>query len=707
MRYRGIRRWAVLIMGIVILLLLLPADLYASEKHMINLSEEEKEFVEKSDPVRVAVFGDRYPLNYMYDGKEKGIIRDVISLIAERTGITFEFVIGNSYQEMIDLVQNGEADITGYFLDDSAAARDMGFQITAPYAETNEVIVKNDDVDYPSEDLTFVLPKGRSVPDYIEARRVIYVVNYSECIRAINKGEGDFTCVPFIFAEAAFHQENISNITVMALNNRKTFISFALPQSSSEQLYSIMNKAIDDLSEDEIGRIIESNQLSMKGNEFSMDSFIHAHPFVFTGVVVTFVILISVIIVVILRARMKHELMLAEMKQAETINAAKSEILSRMSYNLRIPMNTITGLVKLIRITGEVTPDIEDKLEKIDASSQYLFSQLNNILDIYQIKNRNVGIQVAPFRMDRMMRQLKYMMYLKAEEKGVFFDCLCDVNHNVVIGDALKIQQIVVNMLENALKYTKKGGKVIFRVEEMGERENTASLYFSVKDSGIGIQKEDIGKIFETFGKAGNEREDVWGTGLGLPISDQLARLMGSEIKVESTPGKGTEFFFILKLPIGREEDIKEDSVLKQEMMKHEPEEGEFKGLKVLMAEDNEANAEIIINLLTAQGVCVEHAVNGRMAVDMYRSRPEGYYDIALMDIQMPEMTGLDAVRVIRSLRRKDSETLPIAAMTADTTTSDRMRTREAGMNDFIAKPFEMGEIYRIFRKYKAYRDKK
>lgn len=667
----------------------------------IHLDEDQKEFIGRCGAVRVAVPEDIYPLNYMYEEEERGIIRDVAGAISERTGLSFEFVKGRNYEEVIDLVKSGKADIAGYFLDDNDAAKENGLMITKPYAEVNEVLILNKGVTYPGEDLTAAVPKGKQAPDYAGAAKSVYEDDYYQCVKAVNRGKADLACMPIVFAEAVFQKENISNIRVLVLNDQKTNLSFALSQSAPEQLYSIINKTVNSLTGNEINRIIESNQLYRTGNQVSFSALMNTYPKMFIGVITIIVILISAAVLIIFYFKMSHKLMQGELKQAEAANEAKTEFLSRMSHNLRTPVNTIMGLVRLIHITGNEPPETEEKLVKIDASSQYLLSLLNDILDMSKIESCKMNLQVTPFRIDRLITQIKCIMCLQAEEKDICFECFSRTEHQAFIGDELKIKQSIINLLANSLKFTPSGGTAVFCVEEQGKREGRAVLRFSVRDSGIGIKEEDYTKIFEAFEQVTENGEDIKGTGLGLTISAHFIRLMGGEIKVDSKPGEGTEFYFTLELPIAGKAEIeeKEKSLLKEETMKKEPEKDEFKGMTVLLAEDNELNAEIVVSILGYSGVNAEHACNGRQAVDLFLSRPENYYDAVLMDIQMPVMDGFAAAEAIRNSGRSDAA-VPIAAMTANTFQEDRDRAVKAGMDDFIAKPFELGEIYRVFRKF-------
>lgn len=653
-----------------------------TDSSIFYLNKEEKEFVAGCEPIRVAVIRERYPLCYSYNNEEKGIIVDVLALIHERTGLVFELVEGDSYQEVIDLVKTGDADIAGYFMDSNDVAGEYGFIITQPYIETNEVMIVNKGVTYPSEHLTIVLPEGKVKEDYIKAENIIYAEDCFECVRKVNRGQADITYMPYIFAEAAFQKENISNVKEMALYNRKTSISFAFSRSASHELYYIINKAINNISENEINMVIDNNQLIMKENFSTLKTLINVYPGVFIGIISVFIMLIAFIIMVIWHSRMKHKLMIYELEKAEATSEVKSEFLSRVSVKLRTPVNRIIGLTKLIRMTEKTSPEVEEKLEEIETSSQYLHFLLDNVLDMSRIHNKEIHVQIAPFHVEQLITKIKYIASFQSEERDVCFTAFSDIKHPVFLGDVLKIEQSIINLLDNAFRFSAPNGKVEFRVEESEGKEGSAVLRFAVRDNGVGIEEEERKKMLELFEQPREADNGRDGSGLGLSISEQLVKMMGGKMGVESTAEKETEFYFVLELPIGR---------VKEEM-------GDFGGMKVLLAEDNEWNAAYVVSLFEQVGILTEHAVNGQQAVDMFLGHPEGYYDLILMDIQMPIMDGWEAFERIRNSGRKDAAAVFISAITADVSEDTKEKVKRVGMDAFLSKPLEIKEVYQVFR---------
>lgn len=655
-----------------------------TKRSRFYLNQEEQDYIAGLNPIRVAVIRDRYPLCYFYEGEERGIIVDVLELIEERTGLTFELVKGENYDDVLDLLKAGEADIAGYFMDDNDVAKSRGFIITSPYIKTHQVVIVNKGVSYPSDHLTLVLPEGKAKNDYIEAENLIYAEDCFSCLRKVNRGQADITYMPYIFAEAAVRKENISNVKEMVLYNRNSSISFAFSQTGPKELYYIINKAINNFSDDEINMVIHNNQLLRKEDLNPLTTLINIYPGVFVGIVSVFILLISFIILLIWHSRMKHKLIRYELEKAEAASEVKSEFLSRISVKLRKPINTIIGLTKLIRMSGEVSPEAEDKLEEIETSSQYLHFLLDNIIDMSRIHNKEIRMQAAPFRIDKLVEKIKYMASFQTEEKGICFEVCLKVKHQILIGDMIRIEQSIINLLANAFKFSAPGGKVELEVEELEESKGKAFFRFAVRDNGIGIAEDERQKIFEPFEQSGEADSGKEGSGLGLSISKQLIEWMGGELEVNSTVGKGTEFYFILKLPVGSMEEKMQ----------------EFSGAQVLLAEDNDENAEKIISLFRQNGILVERAADGEQAVDLFLARPKGYCDIIFMDIQMPVMDGWEAFRRIRNSGRSDAETVFICAATADDSEEIREKAKRLGMDDFLSKPFEVEQIYRVFKNW-------
>lgn len=369
---------------------------------------------------------------------------------------------------------------------------------------------------------------------------------------------------------------------------------------------------------------------------------------------------------------------------------AKSEFLSRMSHEIRTPMNAIIGMTEIAQREKTDPLKVEDCLIKITRSSQYLLSLINDILDMSKIESGKMKLDIINFSLESMVDAIQNMVYPQAKQKNITFTVDCQNGGEWFCGDNLRISQVLVNLLGNAVKFSPEGGRVMLYISQKPQDETHTALYFSVRDNGIGVSREDAERIFNSFEQAeSGTTRNYGGTGLGLAISDRLIRMMGGKIDLDSVVGQGSDFHFTLVLENGYAENKTDRSDVTVD----------FTGRRVLLVEDNELNTEIARTLLEMEGFVVETALNGQEAVDDFAAHDPGYYDVILMDIQMPVMDGLEATRQIRKLERPDARTVPIVAMTANAFDEDMKKSIESGMNGHVAKPVDIETLLGVIGK--------
>ncbi len=381
---------------------------------------------------------------------------------------------------------------------------------------------------------------------------------------------------------------------------------------------------------------------------------------------------------------------------------AKSDFLARMSHEIRTPMNGIIGMTEIALKPEQSDERRVDCLNKVHASSLYLLDLLNGILDMTKIENNKMLLGDAPFSMSHVVEELNAVSAgrLAARNQKLIVDMR--TQHDWFMGDALRLNQVLINLVGNAVKYSHDGGTITVTIEERAadggaagmqataSDARTVSVYFAVADEGVGIAEEDIERIFAKFEQVNTTDARQQGTGLGLAISNRIVLMMGDRIRANSHLGHGSTFYFEIPLTIADAADKSPCA---------DAEQVDFTGKRALVAEDNELNMEIIAYVLDDMGFTVDKTTNGQEAVDAFEQSPVGRYDIVLMDVMMPVMDGLTAAHRIRSLGRTDAADVPIVATSANAFAEDVKRSLASGMNAHVSKPIDPEKLAKVLAK--------
>ena len=379
--------------------------------------------------------------------------------------------------------------------------------------------------------------------------------------------------------------------------------------------------------------------------------------------------------------------------RAEEGSRAKSSFLFAMSHDLRTPMNAIIGYAELMEAHWGEKEVTTNYLQKLKGASQFLLALIGNVLEIARIESGKETLNEAPWNLMKLEETLDILLDGEISRKQLTVNRNVNIRHANVYCDALKIREIIMNLLSNAVKYTSEGGKIVLDIDEKpSARDGFMTLQIRVSDNGIGISKEYVPYIFDAFTRERSSSESgIIGTGLGLRIVKSFVDLMNGDISVKSEPGKGTCFTVEISCRKIPEEEL-------QQQMEEQPEIVSLAGRRLLLAEDNGLNAEIAMTILQDADAEVELAADGKIAVDKLQDVPAGYYDAILMDIQMPNMNGYEATKAIRKLTDERAK-IPIIAMTANAFEEDRQAALAAGMDDYVAKPVEISELFRTIMK--------
>lgn len=376
--------------------------------------------------------------------------------------------------------------------------------------------------------------------------------------------------------------------------------------------------------------------------------------------------------------------LVAALDDAEQANMAKMAFLSKMSSEIMVPMNTIISMDEDALKESNLSPEVKADLDQIGASAGYLLALINDILDMSSIESGGMKLEKKRFSYNELIKQINRDAGSRCDEKGITYEYTTQGEiPDKFYGDATKLKQIIMNIIDNAVKFTDAGGNVMLKVLRTASFENKTILQFVIRDTGVGIEKEYLSKIFDPFSQGDDKTE---GSGLGLSIAKSIANLMNGDIAVTSNPGVGSAFAVEVTLEndskaAGEESDTKPEEILS--------------GKRVLLAEDMIINAELMKHVLVSCGIEVEYAENGKVALEIFENSDMDHFDAILMDVRMPEMDGLSATQAIRALDRVDAKDVPIIALTANTFDEDIRKSINAGMNEHLSKPVDPDVLYR------------
>lgn len=417
----------------------------------------------------------------------------------------------------------------------------------------------------------------------------------------------------------------------------------------------------------------------------------------FTTVILILVIFLLFLAFVMINERKRQQFMVqretelkAALKKMKQANAAKSEFLSRMSHDIRTPLNGIIGCLDIEELNQDSPEKLARNRKKARVSANHLLALINDVLNMSKLEDGKIELAHDAFDIRSLADDILALTEVQASEAGITVvhqDCSVNIPYPYVYGSPLHVRQIFVNIIGNAVKYNRPGGTVSVKIE-FGAKQGTQVLYTcQVRDTGIGMSQEFLQHLFEPFAQEKVDARSVYrGTGLGMAITKALVDKMQGTIDVESEVGKGSVFTVSIPFEIAREEEVVKSKPAPEQK-------ATLEGIKVLLAEDNELNREVATALLESRGAVVSQAEDGEKAVTVFRENPEGSFDVILMDVMMPVMNGLEATKAIRQLSRPDAEKIPIIALTANAFMEDEKKCLEAGMNAHLTKPMDVEKI--------------
>lgn len=680
---------------LLITALLAPAALAGeTDPPDIGLTDAERAFIAQNGVFRVGFVQDRPPVSFTDEnGELAGVSRYIFDELARLAGIRLEYVplpagsVTYDYllSENLDLVTSVERN------PENESAR--GILISEPYLKSRKVIVARQDLEFDMDkNLSVAVSSGSQT-----LRKVLQttyprfdLIDYDsipDCFEAVISGESDLMIlnqyvVEYWFGKPAY--DDLKVIPVMGLDEQLCFSAVVTidgvigkSQESGQTLISIIDKAIANLSEEFVGGV--TIQAAMENQyDLTFSDFLYRYRAAVT------VLAVSAAAILALAGLLTWQGTRSARARAEA--RAKDSFLSAMSHEIRTPLNGLIGLNYLMAQNLNDVDRMGKYLDQSTSTAKYLLRLVSDILDMSKLQERKMDLERSRVDLALLVASVRAVTEPVMRDKGVAFDLAGDLPYPVVEGDEARIQQVLMNLLDNAAKFTPEGGHVTLSMAQRAvEGDSAVTTVFTVTDTGRGMSEDFKRHIFSAFSQElhtvskGNQ-----GAGLGLAISHELAALMGGDLTFESEKDRGSTFVFSFP-----------GAVLPARDEATGPESPDLPRVKrrVLIAEDNELNLEIMLELLAEEGFDTVSAHDGREALEVFRESPPGSIDVILMDLLMPNLDGYGAARAIRALPREDAGTVRIIACTANTFAEDRRRALEAGMDDFIPKPVDVGEL--------------
>ena len=718
--------------------LILPMDVFAApagtENTTIELSAEELAYRDRAGEITIGCPIQNCPLLFQNEKTEQleGITIDILNMVSEATGLAFRYQALPSGNITYEDLQRLQIDMVAGVEFHEINKHSSGIAMTEPYLHAEKVFVcKRGVVFQPDSKMIIAVASGSQTIEKVIRQQypmfqILFYDSTEEALSALLSGKADavlqnqytierILCKPIyedlqIVAPASIGDSQCLACLVPINEDKKELMS-----GDISLLLSILNKGIASLDKNQVSFLIIKGTAE-NAYQFTIWDTMYRYRFTLTALLISLMLILFLVRknrllrlkhseqiaaqqrakeLAAINTRMKEQqlLLMDSLKRAEEGNRTKTSFLFNMSHDIRTPMNAILGFAEIARHSIDDAAKLTDCIEKIQVSGKHLLHLLDNVLDMTKLENGKVMLTEECCNLEECIEKERNILQTEIDKKHLIFRIdTSTVKNKWVYCDNIRINQILFNLLNNAVKFSKPGGSILVTLSQnMCAIREYATYELRVKDTGIGMPPEFLSRIFEPF-----EREhtstvsQTQGIGLGMAITKKLIDLMGGTIQVSSEPDKGTEF--VLQFTFKLQEQVQPE----QQPSIETAFANDFSDKRLLLVEDNELNMEIAKELLCVVGFSVETAQNGQIAVEMVRNSTAGYYDAILMDIQMPVMNGYQASREIRSLENKDLAEIPIIALTANTSDEDKKEALLNGMNAYIAKPIDVRVLYEI-----------
>lgn len=655
------------------------------------LTGNEESWLEEHGGIRIG-FLDNDPVVFSMDkksGEIRGTLSEYISYAKDCLGnhtLKFDIVAFDDYDKMIDALQNNEIDVIYYASRNSNVAEKKGYALSNTAWTYNLIAVTNKEDFNENDSYVVAVPKNKvALKQHIAYNyphwKLVDCDSIEDGANMVDDGKVD--C--FIMGSSqVLSFDGKKNFKIIPLT--KTMEACFAVKDGQATLLSILNKTIKAMPSDMLTSAIAMYDSTAYKTTFY--SFLKDH------LVVVLVLGFSIIILILLllqKARRAEASAKVALKSAEDASLAKTQFLHNVSHDIRTPMNAILGYSELMKneLKDNDFPRVFEHLNKLQKAGNILLSIINNVLDMARIESGHMELDENYANIEDIRQRLIEMLEDEAKKKNIHVRYTFNVEHKHVMADVTKVEEIFVNILSNALKYTPSNGSVEVNVDELScDEPGYMIVRTSIMDTGIGMSQEYLEKIFESFSRERMTSSKISGTGLGMAIVKKYVDLLGGTIDVKSVLGKGSTFIVTLKYKMADEKYY-----LDKQKENCEVDNAIFNGKHILLAEDNDLNAEIAQTILERAGLFVDRVKDGIECVNRVIENPVGTYDVILMDIQMPKMDGYKATCEIRNLQDKAKACIPIVAITANAFEEDKKKAIDAGMDGHIAKPINIEDL--------------
>ena len=697
------------------------ANFLRTQTQALTFSDRELAFIRdvRAGRTEIRVTAEPFsdPFVILEDGRLSGIVPDYFEHLMRSLDLPYTLFVAKNYQQKDFWMQSHVVDVVMSAPDTVARQlnHDAGL-LTDPYMRLTVSRVTRRDFKGAIRRVAVIHSQGLNGIEDPELKKpeIVTVSNRLAALEAVRDGKADAAYVYTYIAEHFVNQDNENRLIYSILNAPIFQVSIAVNPETNHALLSILNKAIRADNSHELDQLV-LKYTRYEAPAMTVVAFLKSRPW-FTSVLLLFILMLGATICFktqinrstkkiaderldyARQMQAKNEELRKVIRREEAANLAKRQFLFNMSHDIRTPMNAILGFAQIARAHLTDAKKLDDYLDKIQQSGNNLLGLINNVLEMSRIETGKAHVDPTPCNLAELLQSVSVSFEELARRKRLTFEHSQHLPHPQVFADATKIRQIFTNIISNAVKYTPEGGIVRCRAEETPATvPDAVNVTFTVEDTGIGISKEFLPHIFDQFERERSTTEGgIEGTGLGLAIAKQVVTLLGGTIAVASTLGRGS--VFTVKLTFRRDKTASVAPAAADEGQL--PIAAKLKDCRILLAEDNDLNAEIALEVLKQSGVAVRRARDGEECVRILSEAPAGTYDAVLMDIQMPKMDGCAATEAIRRLKDDAKRRIPVIALTANAFTEDEQKARDAGMDAFVAKPIDFEKLLAVLAKF-------